>query len=81
MIVEPALVFPETELFESLRGYGPSFKSGVIVGFGPGGRFAVDHPLDFEQGVDPLHRGQRHRRDEGGRAALRLALGVLRDIG
>jgi hypothetical protein len=46
-----------------------------------GRRLAVNAPLDLEQRIDPPHRGQRHRRDEGGRPALRAAFGVTRDIG
>jgi hypothetical protein len=46
-----------------------------------GRRFAGDCPLDLEDRIDPLHRGQRHGGNEDRLAALCLALRVAGDVG
>ena len=45
------------------------------------GALAIDRALDLEQGVDAPDRLQRQRRDRRRRFALRLAAGILGDIG
>ncbi len=52
-------------MFESLRGYGRSFKGGVIIGFGLGGRDIADRleQAPVIEPVDPVEGCELHLHD------------------